>query len=254
MKAIVQTFSDFIASDSGREFRLLGMSEEQMRRDGWIVVSMPSRAETMPPWLLELDDSIEVALSTAGVTHAARPVTAGLARFMFKELINRTAHQRYSQDDLVRALSEQTGQSLRFFYDATGDGYANGWLRFWLPDGSPAECPPSPDDGLGFEHCLGLSDEYTTPEAINNWLEEWGATYRLEPYRTKAYGKKQPRQQELILETIRAMGLDPEALPHRKQGASGTKAEVRKQLENHPLFSGAKHAFNTAWRDLRLKG
>lgn len=237
----------------GDESQTLGDLLEQSKRDGWTVIQMPSRAEAIPLELQALDDSTKVLLlNENGLPYSH---TASLARFIFHELIERTLHHRYSKSDLVKALSEQTGQSVSFFQDAIRDGYKNGQLRFWFPSGSPAECPPTrPDDAMGGEFYLGMSDEYTTQEAANNWLEQWGATYRLEPYKSISHGKKQPKQQALILETIRSMGLDPRALPPQPLGKRGVKAKVNEQLKGNPLFIESSTAFNTAWRDLRGRG
>lgn len=252
MKSRSQPKSSAATFNIGDEFQTLGDLIEQSKRDGWTVIQIPSRADMIPAELQALDDSTNVLLlAENGFPYSH---TASLARFIFRELIERTRHHRYSKSDLVKALSEQTGQSVSFFQDAIRDGYKNGQLRFWFPGGSPAECPaPRPDDAMGAEFYLGMSGEYTTLEAVNDWLEQWGATYRLEPYKPVSHGKKQPQQQELILDTIREMGHDPYNLPPRPAGLPGVKSEVKERLKEHYLFKGSATAFDTAWRDLRLK-
>lgn len=252
MKDETQNKTVTTAFDIGDESQTLGGLLEQSERDGWIVIKVPSRAEVIPTELHRLDDDADVLL----LDENSWPwrCTASFARFSFQKLIDRTTHHHYSVADLVLALSEQTGQSMMFLRDAVRTGYAKGQLRFWFPSGSPADCtPPRADDAMGDEYYLGLSGEYTTPEAVNEWLEQWGATYRLKPYRPKIQGKKQPQQQDLILTTIAGMGYDPRKLPPRSQGRSGVKAEVRKKLKEHPLFRGSKTAFDTAWKELGLK-
>lgn len=54
-----------------------------------------------------------------------------------------------------------------------------------------------------------------------------------------------------ILKEIRRMGRDPEKLPAREKGKSGTKAEVREKLQRDRSLFPNRKAFDKAWQELR---
>lgn len=72
------------------------------------------------------------------------------------------------------------------------------------------------------------------------------------PYKKSGEYKYQT-QDRLILEQIKALGYDPQALPKQEQGKNGIKAVVRKLLDGQGVFK-AHNAFNDAWKRLRKYG
>lgn len=61
--------------------------------------------------------------------------------------------------------------------------------------------------------------------------------------------QRQAAQAAAVLDAIRAMGHNPLALPERKPGKRGVKADVRDALSNNPLFGGT--VFEKTWERLR---
>jgi hypothetical protein len=65
--------------------------------------------------------------------------------------------------------------------------------------------------------------------------------------------QRQAAQEDTILETLRALGLDPLALPPGAPGKPGVKAAVRKALGTGGMWAG-RSVFNKAWDRLRQTG
>lgn len=65
--------------------------------------------------------------------------------------------------------------------------------------------------------------------------------------------KKSTRQEQAVLDTLRQLGYDPEALPPLQPGRNWVKAEVRVALAGSDLFTGIT-TFDSAWERLRRKG
>lgn len=171
-------------------------------------------------------------------------------------IAERTQPKHYSCKDLALALADQQGLSHDFFMGKIREGYAKGWLKFYLPDGTPLDYKePATEQSIPYEYYLGLSGEYTKSSDINHWLECWGADYRLSDTASEktGHGTKQASQRDAILGAIRGLGHDPKALPVRQVGKPGIKSEVKKCLDGHPPFE-ARNSFDGAWKDLRSLG
>lgn len=75
-----------------------------------------------------------------------------------------------------------------------------------------------------------------------------------EPEATQPRMKAQVRQGEEILETLRALGHNPLALPVSERGFPGVKAEVRSVLRQKKGYWLGTTVFDKAWQRLRELG
>lgn len=170
---------------------------------------------------------------------------------------------RYSPDDVAVMLGEQQGLSADFFRGKVREGYASGSLRFWLADGTPADYKAYREgDPRPHEYYLGLDNEYTTKEAIDAWLEAWGAEYRFNGSSEQPKLKKTAYQAQLIIETLESLGYDPKKLP-KANGKAGAKYRARNQLKiqlknSYPFDAENAYekdgTFDGAWKYLRSIG
>ena len=149
---------------------------------------------------------------------------------------------KFSPTEIAQILAEQQGLDADFFMGKIREGYAKGWLRFYLPDGSPYDYKEYPDH----EYYLGLEREYSTPEDINAWLEAWGAEYQFRGGNKQPKEKKTAHQARLIIEALESLGYDPQQLP-KPDGKAGLKKQIKIKLGSKYPFE-ASTAFNTAWK------
>lgn len=173
--------------------------------------------------------------------------TAVTVKRIYKEAIERHKMGKFNCIEVAFMLAEQQ-ESLPFvFIERVADAYKNRMLRFYVPDGSPY---PDYVEGVSDPYCRALNQyAYTTQDDVNNWLKQWGATYRLECYKPKIHGKKQVQQRELIIKTISELGYEPLALPPPPKGQRGVKAEVKDRIDGNEPFV-AQSAFDTTWKEL----
>lgn len=167
--------------------------------------------------------------------------------------MNRQLSGRYALDDVVAILADQTEKDATYWTFKIMEAWRDGLLKFWLQSGTPSDWRElSGDYPRPMEYYLGLDNEYTTAQAVNEWLGVWGAEYRL-PDGGKPVELKYQTQDRLILEQIKALGHDPQALPKQERGKAGVKKEVRDELDNKEPFE-ARTAFNQSWKRLRKYG
>ena len=159
---------------------------------------------------------------------------------------------RYEMSDVAVMLADQTEQDADFWLIQIRSAWRDGLLKFWLPDGTPCDYQDRPDAPRPMEYYLGLDSEYTTAQAVDEWLDAWGAKYRL-PDGGEPVELKGQTQDRLILEQIKALGYDSQALPKQERGKAGVKKEVRDELDNKEPFE-ARTAFNQSWKRLRKYG
>lgn len=153
---------------------------------------------------------------------------------------------RYAPDDVAAMLAEQTEQDASYWMAKISGAWSSGLLKFWLQDGTPC------DHLSGMERYLGLDNEYTTSEAVNDWIEAWGAKFSF-ACDGKPVELKGQTQDRLILEQIDALGYDPKALPKQVAGMAGVKKEVKDKLDKKEPFE-ARTAFDESWKRLRGYG
>lgn len=153
---------------------------------------------------------------------------------------------RYAPDDVAAMLADQTEKDAAYWTFKIMEAWRDGLLKFWLQDGTPCEYLS------GMERYLGLDNEYTTSEAVNDWLEAWGAKFSF-ACDGKPVELKGQTQDRLILEQIDALGYDPRALPKQDKGAAGVKKEVKDKLDKKEPFE-ARTAFDESWKRLRGYG
>ncbi|MBO1520643.1 hypothetical protein [Oceanisphaera pacifica] len=176
------------------------------------------------------------------------------AMWRYEDAIERHAENKFQPYEIAQILADQQGLDVDFFMDKVREGFAKGWLKFYLPDGTPDDYVKYPDHySRTYESYLGLSREYSTPEDINAWLELWGAKYSFNVGGKKQAEKKATTQQRLILETIKQLRYIPNELPKQVKGKPWVKSEVKEMLDRKPPFE-APSAFDTAWRSLRGSG
>lgn len=171
---------------------------------------------------------------------------------IYNEAIERHKMGKFNCIEIAFMLAEQQESLPSLFIERVADAYKKRMLRFYEPDGSPY---PDYVEGVSDPYCRALEQyAYTTQDDVNDWLKQWGATYRLESYKPKIHGNKQAQQRELIIETIIDLGYEPLALPPPPKGRRGVKAEVKDRIDKKEPFV-AKSAFDTTWRDLlRMNG
>lgn len=176
---------------------------------------------------------------------------AGTVKRRYEEAIERHKEGKFNCIEIAFMLAEQQETPPSLFLERVADAYKRNMLRFYDPDGSPY---PEYVEGVSDPYCRALEYAYTTQDDVNAWLEQWGAQYRLEAGPTKTlHGERQAQQRELILQTIRNLGHNPEALPPQPKGQRGIKADTRERLKGDPLFA-KPNAFNTAWKELKQHG
>lgn len=205
----------------------------------------------IPSELAAIDDN-EPLCELRGLHIWERPASRYKQRFT--DAIKRQEDDKFKPDDIARILAEQQGLEVGFFTEKVREGFAQGWLKFYLREGSPYDYKIYPEDyPRPHEHYLGLSGEYSTRENINAWLEKWGAKYRFLEGDKQAAEKRGTHQQRLILEQLKHLKYDPENLLKAPAGKSGVKLEIRKVLDDKYPFE-AKSAFDEAWKELRRTG
>ncbi|MFY9182678.1 MAG: hypothetical protein WBK09_03275 [Limnohabitans sp.] len=102
--------------------------------------------------------------------------------------------------------------------------------------------------------------QHFAPDVLARWVQEVGAS-SLYPFagplaqsiNTPKPMQRQRAQELAILEAIRQAGHDPLRLPMNKSGKPEIKAQVRKALNDDPMFAGTT-VFKKAWERLSASG
>lgn len=95
-----------------------------------------------------------------------------------------------------------------------------------------------------------IEDVVRRVQEINGHERDQNDTYKAQPAASAArQGEKGMAQRRLILETLRELKYNPEALPLTPRGRCGPKKAVREKLRSCDLFA-APTSFNTAWKVL----
>ena len=150
---------------------------------------------------------------------------------------------RYAPDDIAAMLAKQTEKDATYWTFKIMEAWRDGLLKFWLQDGTPCDYLNCSDAPRPMEYYLGLDNEYTTGEAVKDWLEAWGAKFSFKQPKLK----KMAHQAQLIIEAIEELGHNPQQLP-KPNGRAGVKKQVREQLDGRYPFD-KKEAFDTAWKE-----
>ena len=154
---------------------------------------------------------------------------------------------RYASDDIAAMLAKQTEKDATYWTFKIMEAWRDGLLKFWLQDGTPCDYLNCSDAPRPMEYYLGLDNEYTTSEAVNDWLEAWGAKFSFNGSSKQPKIKKMAYQAQLIIEAIERLGHNPQQLP-KPNGRAGVKKQVREQLDGRYPFD-EKTAFDTAWKE-----
>lgn len=112
------------------------------------------------------------------------------------------------------------------------------------------------------EHCTvetSTAALCVRPAGVNAWLKttSWGFTWDVQGPKTTS-GQSEPiqrhqLQEDLILNCLKGMKIDPLNFPKNQAGKKGFKSDARMELQRHKLFVGAT-IFDKAWERLRKNG
>jgi hypothetical protein len=112
------------------------------------------------------------------------------------------------------------------------------------------------------EHCTvepSTAALCVRPGGVNAWLKttSWGFTWDVQGPTTTSGQivpiQRQQAQEDIILNCLKCMKIDPLNFPKNQDGKKGFKAAVRMKLQGNPLFVGAT-IFDKAWERMLKNG
>ena len=126
------------------------------------VFSIPQGIKSMPKGLSDVADDTEVVAKYESFDCL---MTASVVRTLIENDVSRQRSGKFHMDEVVATLGGGD-----FLYREAYKAFANGALQFFRVDDFPVD-PSDRDLPLVY-------GEYTTPDAVNLWLERWGTPRR----------------------------------------------------------------------------
>lgn len=198
-----------------------------------------SRENSTPPYVATLASSFFLAecIDNFVPTH----------RYISYPSLTERWRNKFENDEMVSAFIKGTVRQSRLIDFVPGLGFSE-----LTGDQSS---PPAEWAMFDLSQVVTVEDEDFLPEEDVSKRSKATEIDQLPNLKNpKPMRDKQRRQEQEIVNAVKRLGHDPQKLPKEKNGSSGVRSQVRKQLTIPGELFGTAKTFESAWDRARLLG